>query len=167
MPNFAFTLRAEVRRIAAREMRKTLRKLRRVQNQVKALRLAARSHRRSLATMERRMSRLKARVRTAPRVAAPGRRGRRMSPDSIRALRAQLGMSRKDFARVVGVSPGSIFGWENGRNVPRGRSAARLSEVRQMGVRRARARVQASAPARRRTSRRRRPNTARRRRKAA
>jgi DNA-binding transcriptional regulator YiaG len=165
MPNFASTLRAEVRRVASREMRKTLRKLRRMQMQVKALRLASRGQRRSMATMQRRMQRLKARVRTAPAAAAPGRRGRRMSPESIRALRAQLGMSRKDFARVVGVSPGSIFGWENGRNVPRGRSAARLREVKQMGVRRARS--LATPSARRRVGRRRRVAATRRRRKAA
>jgi DNA-binding transcriptional regulator YiaG len=165
MPNFASTLRTEVRRVAARETRKTLRKLRRLQIQVKALRLAARGHRRNMATMERRIQRLKARVRTAPGAAAPGPRGRRMAPESIRALRAQLGMSRKDFARVVGVSPGSIFGWENGRNVPRGRSAARLRQVRQMGVRRARLLVDGSS--RRRVVRRRRGAASRRRRKAA
>ncbi len=48
-------------------------------------------------------------------------------------------MTREQFARLLGVSPGSIFGWETGRTTPRGRSAARFLEVRKLGVRKVRA----------------------------
>jgi hypothetical protein len=47
-------------------------------------------------------------------------------------------MPRIEFAKLLGVSPGSIFGWETGRTLPRGRSVARLREVRKMGLRAAR-----------------------------
>jgi hypothetical protein len=47
-------------------------------------------------------------------------------------------MPRIAFAKLVGVSPGSIFGWETGRTLPRGRSVARLREVRKMRLRGAR-----------------------------
>jgi DNA-binding transcriptional regulator YiaG len=47
-------------------------------------------------------------------------------------------MPRVEFAKLLGVSPGSIFGWETGRTLPRGRSVARLRDVRKMGVRAAR-----------------------------
>jgi hypothetical protein len=57
-------------------------------------------------------------------------------------------MTREQFARLLAVSPGSIFGWETGRTVPRGRSMARVLEVRKMGVRRARARITSAAPRR-------------------
>lgn len=157
----ASALKAEVRRLAAKEVQKGLRSLRAMQRQMKKLRLAARANRRGLRAVERSFGRLESRV------PAGGRRGRgaRLSGEDIRSLRARLRMTREQFARLLGVSPGSIFGWETGRTVPRGRSMARVLEVRKMGVRRARARITSPAARRgRRPGRRRRGG---RRRKAA
>jgi len=139
----AAALKVEVRRLAAKEVQKGLRSLRALQRQMKKLRLAARLQRRAVRSVERGFGRLEARMPSS------GRRGRsaHLSGEDIRSLRANLRMTREQFARLVGVSPGSIFGWETGRTVPRGRSMARVLEVRKMGVRRARARV---APATRR-----------------
>jgi hypothetical protein len=39
-------------------------------------------------------------------------------------------MTRLEFAKLLAVSPGSIFGWETGRTIPRGASRARLIELR-------------------------------------
>ena len=89
------------------------------------------------------LARLKARALRTGMSAGPGRP---LTPQSIRSLRERLRMPRIAFAKLVGVSPGSIFGWETGRTLPRGRSAARLREVRKMGLRRAR---NAAGPARR------------------
>src|SRR5438445_38840 len=87
----------------------------------------------------------------------PPGRGARLSAEDIRGLRSRLGMTREQFAKLLGVSPGSIFGWETGRTIPRGRSMARVLEVRKMGVRKARARVgpagRPGRPARRRRAR--------------
>jgi DNA-binding transcriptional regulator YiaG len=88
-----------------------------------------------VAGVERRFARLKARVLRTGVSAGPGRP---LTPQSIRSLRERLGMPRVEFAKLLGVSPGSIFGWETGRTLPRGRSVARLREVRKMGVRAAR-----------------------------
>jgi DNA-binding XRE family transcriptional regulator len=134
--NLAVALKAEVRRLAAREVQKGLRQVRALQRQVKKLRSLSRSNRRAVRAVERSFGRLEARVPSAG-----GRRGRgaRLGAEDIRGLRARLGMTREQFARLVGVSPGSIFGWETGRTIPRGRSMARVLEVRNMGVRRARA----------------------------
>ena len=140
----ASALKAEVRRLAAKEVQKGLRSVRAMQRQMKKLRLAARANRRALRSVERNFGRLESRVPSG------GRRGRgsRLSGEDIRALRARLHMTREQFSRLLGVSPGSIFGWETGRTVPRGRSMARVLEVRKMGVRRARARVASAAPPR-------------------
>lgn len=46
---------------------------------------------------------------------------------------ARIYSCRRNYA--VGVSPGSIFGWETGRSLPRARSVARLHELRKMGLR--------------------------------
>ena len=139
MPTLAATLRSEIRRLAARDIRKALLPLRRVQKQVKALRQASRAQRYALAGVQRRVARMKAAARAAD--GARGGRGALMSPEAISAMRRGLGMSRVQFARLLGVSPGSIFGWEKGRTLPRGQSVERLREVRKMGVRAARARV--------------------------
>jgi len=131
----ASALKDAVRRASSRETQKTLRRLRRMQRQVKALRQEARAQRRIVAGVERRFARLKTRVLRTGVSAGPGRP---LTPQSIRSLRERLGMPRVEFAKLLGVSPGSIFGWETGRTLPRGRSVARLREVRKMGVRAAR-----------------------------
>lgn len=62
-------------------------------------------------------------------------------------------MTRVQFAKLVGVSPGSIFGWEKGRTTPRGASQARVSEIRKMGARAARGQLASPSPRRRRRKR--------------
>jgi DNA-binding transcriptional regulator YiaG len=131
----ASALKDVIRRATTRETQKTVRRLRRLQRQVKALRQEARAQRRIVAGVERRFARLKARVLRTGVSAGPGRP---LTPQSIRSLRERLGMPRIEFAKLLGVSPGSIFGWETGRTLPRGRSVARLREVRKMGLRAAR-----------------------------
>jgi len=137
MPTLAATLKHEIRRLAAREIKKVLRPLRRVQRQMKAVRLVSRQQRRLVSSLERRVLRL--RSRTLGTAGAGAGRGPRVSPESIRSLRSRLGMTRKEFAKLVAVSPGSIFGWETGRTVPRGKSRERVVEIRKMGLKAARA----------------------------
>jgi DNA-binding transcriptional regulator YiaG len=135
MATLATALRSEVRRVMAGEVRKVLRPMRRLLKQVKALRQAARDQRRNLASVEARMDRLKTRVA----LRRSRGKGPRVSAESIRSFRSRVAMTREQFARLLGVSPGSIFGWETGRTTPRGRSAARFLEVRKLGVRKVRA----------------------------
>jgi hypothetical protein len=140
MPTLAATLRTEIRRLASKELRKVLRPLRRFQKQMRGVRLISRQQRRALASLERRLLRLRSRTIGNPGTATGGG-GPRVSPESIRSLRSRLGMTRKEFAKLVAVSPGSIFGWETGRTVPRGKSRARVVEIRKMGLKAARQRL--------------------------
>ena len=135
MATLASALKSEVRRATATEVRKVLRPLRKLLNQVKALRQVARDQRRNLASVEARLDRLKSRMA----LRRSRGKGPRVSADSIRSFRSRVAMTREQFARLLGVSPGSIFGWETGRTTPRGRSAARFLEVRKLGVRKVRA----------------------------
>jgi DNA-binding transcriptional regulator YiaG len=143
MATLAATLKSEVRRAMAGEVRKVLRPVRKLLEQVKALKRTARDQRRNLASVEARLDRLKARVA----LRRSRGKGPRVSADSIRSFRSRVAMTREQFARLLGVSPGSIFGWETGRTTPRGRSAARFLEVRKLGVRKLRARA-GNGPAR-------------------
>jgi DNA-binding transcriptional regulator YiaG len=144
MATLATALRSEVRRVMGGEVGKVLRPLRRLLKQVKALRQVTREQRRNLASVEARIDRLKARL-----ALRRSRKGPRVSADAIRSFRSRVAMTREQFARLLGVSPGSIFGWETGRTTPRGRSAARFLEVRKQGVRAVRSRAAGAKGARR------------------
>jgi len=142
MPRLTTVLKLEISRLAAKEVRRIARPLGRIKKQMKALRLTHHAQRRALASIEKRVLRLRSRALGS----VPGSSGRGgVSAESIRALRARLGMTRKQFAAVLGVSPGSIFGWETGRTVPRGKSLERLAEIRKKGVRAVRSQA-ATAP---------------------
>jgi DNA-binding transcriptional regulator YiaG len=144
-PSVATVLRAEIRRIARRETKKAVARLRRLQRRVALLRLESRRQQRLLDRLQRRVKRV-----GAARAGAPAGRG--AAPDAIRALRARLGMTRKQFSRALGVSPGAIFLWETGRSVPRRSSLARLKELRVRGA--GSGRTRAKSPARGRRARR-------------
>jgi len=137
MPTFAAALRLEVRRLAKKETQRTLARLKRVQKQLRELRLGSRLQRASLVSLKRRVGRLRDRLPVRGR--GPVKSGPRISPREIRALRARLGLTRVRFAELVGVSPGSIFGWETGRTAPRGGSRARLVKLRARKTRTGRA----------------------------
>lgn len=125
-PSLATLLKADVARLAARASRSIRRRVTRLQKQTGALRRANLEHRRGLARLERGVARLRdAGARATTRASSgPG-----VSPAAVRALRARLGMTREQFARYLGVSPGSIFLWESGRARPRAASLARLRKA--------------------------------------
>lgn len=133
MPKFAAVLRLEVRRLAAKEFQRALKRLKRVQKQLKAVRVATRKQRASLSSIDRRLRRLRERLPLRGRLAGVAKSAPRIAAVAIRALRRRLAMTRLQFADLVGVSPGSIFGWETGRTVPRGGSRARLARLAKKG----------------------------------
>jgi len=147
MPRLTTVLKAEISRLAAKEVRRIVRPLGRIKAQMKALRVAQRTQRLALASVERRLLRLRSRTLGGAQGSSAGGR---LSAESIRSLRARLGMTRKQFAALLDVSPGSIFGWETGRTVPRGASRERLAEIRKKGVRSVRAGTVPLPPGRRR-----------------
>lgn len=130
MPNIALILRYEIQRIAAREARKASRHSRQMEIRLENVQKRNRALQRRLTVLSRALSAL--RVQLDRRV-APARQDRLLipreqlpSPQEVRFLRRSLGLSRLHFAKRLGVSPGSIFGWETGRTVPRGSNAARI-----------------------------------------
>jgi hypothetical protein len=127
MPTLAATLKSEIRRIAGREMKKALRPLQRLVRQIKSVRLATREQRRTLMRLERRLARLGRGAGLAQRRSSDS--GPRISPAAIRLLRRRMKMTRLQFAKTLAVSPGSIFGWETGRSLPRGGSRAKLVKL--------------------------------------
>lgn len=123
MPTLAAVLRAEIRKLASRESRRWTAQLRGLRQRIKGLKQGLRAQKQAVARLERRLARGAAgsQAGAASEAQVDGRR--------VAALRGRLQMSRVEFARLLGVSPGSIFGWEKGRTVPRGRNAARVLDL--------------------------------------
>jgi len=142
MPNLLSLLNEKIRRVARREIRGQTQKTRRLTAQ----------HRRDIAALKRQVTAL---VRTVAflekqeqrRVASPPvvpqeAKGVRFSARSVRAQRARLGLSAKDFGRLVGVSALTIYSWESGKSRPRKKQLAGLAAVRRLGKREARKRLE-------------------------
>jgi DNA-binding transcriptional regulator YiaG len=51
------------------------------------------------------------------------------APVNVKSLRASLGASRDAFAKLLGVSPGSILNWESGRSKLTEKNAAKLADL--------------------------------------
>ena len=145
-PSLAVVLKGEIRRHASREALKTRQRLRNLQKAVTLLRREVRKDHTLIGRLRARLGKVRATgTGRATRRKGDGP-GRRTSPHTIRALRERMGLSRLQFAKLLGVSPGSIFGWETGRTLPRGKNLDRISEARKLGPRSALARVAGSGP---------------------
>jgi len=141
MANLASLLNDKIRRVARREIRGQTQKTRRLTAQ----------HRRDIAALKRQVVALARTVtflekQEQRRVASPPvpqeAKGVRFSARSVKAQRARLGLSAKDFGRLVGVSALSIYAWESGKSRPRKKQLPGLAAVRHLGKREARQRLE-------------------------
>lgn len=129
MPSILKALRAEIRQMARNETKRASNPIR---DQIRDLR-------RSLTSIERRLAGLKSASVIRPMAAsgahgADGRRAR-FAPALIRRHRSQLGLSRKAYARLLGVSSLSVYFWETGRTRPRRETILAWQDLRKKGVR--------------------------------
>jgi DNA-binding transcriptional regulator YiaG len=136
LPNLATALREEIRRLARKELRE----------QVGATVKAAAQHRRDLAELKRQVRRLERSVaflerqerrRLGQKPPAETAEGVRFSAKGVRAHRQRLGLSAKNYGRLVGVSGLTVYHWEAGRSRPRAQQLAALVAVRGLGKREA------------------------------
>lgn len=141
MPNLAALLKNEISRLAKKE----------VKAQTVALRKAVVLYRREIASLKRQLrqqqtsiarleSQIERRVAQAP--AKPQGPPIRFSARSVRAQRARLEFSAKEYGRLLGVSGLTIYNWEQGKSRPRKTQLDALVAVRGLGKREARARLQ-------------------------
>ncbi len=125
-------LNDHIRRLARREIRA----------QTKRSKKAAAQHRRDIAALKRTIKVLTSRLiyverqrsgKAALVTATASAESLRFRADGLRSHRARLGLSAKDFGKLVGVSGLTIYHWEAGRVKPRRRQLAALSQVRKLG----------------------------------
>ncbi|WP_159277256.1 helix-turn-helix domain-containing protein [Variovorax boronicumulans] len=137
MPNIASILKAEISRVARKEVRA----------EIETLKKASVAHRSSIADLRRQVSALEKELRRVAKgavrsSAAPDSGGdagevtkRRFSASRLAAHRAKLGLSAAIYGQLVGVSGQTIYHWEQGKARPRAAQLESLAAVRELGAR--------------------------------
>lgn len=142
MTSLAEALKDEIRRLARKEVKAHSEKTARMVSQ----------HRRDLAQLkrdlqdqQRKIAFLEAQERKrieSPDVDEETAGDVRFSARSVRAQRRRTGLSAADYARLVGVSPLTIYNWEHGKSRPRKEQLASLVSLRGIGKREAQAKLE-------------------------
>lgn len=137
MPNIASILKAEISRVARKEVRA----------EIETLKKASVAHRVSIAELRRQVGALEKELRrvakgtTHPAKAqdsedeASAGTKRRFSATRLAAHRAKLGLSAAIYGQLVGVSGQTIYHWEQGKARPRAAQLESLAAVRDLGAR--------------------------------
>jgi len=139
MPNFLPSLNEHFRRLARREIRAQTIKTKR----------AAATHRRDIAALKRQIKALTTRLaiverhgERAPVIAASGDVDKlRFRADGFKTHRAKLGLSAKDYGKLIGVSSLTVYNWEAKKSKPRRKQLPAIAAVRMLGKREALAKL--------------------------
>ena len=136
MPNLSTVLRDEIRRLTRKELRQDM----------TVLAKSSAQHRREIAPPKRRVRTLERTIdflkrqetrRLGRKPPVEHAEGARFSAKGLRAHRARLGLSAKDYGRLVGVSGLTVYNWESGKSRPRAQQLAAIVAVRGLGKREA------------------------------
>lgn len=133
MPDLAKTLKEEIRRLAKKEVRAetTVAKqaISQYRHDIAELKRKVKEQEKQIAFLE---NREKERIEQ-PEAPADAVDNARFSPKSVKSQRRRLGLSAADYAKLVGVSPLTIYNWEHGKSRPRQQQMASLVAVRGIG----------------------------------
>jgi DNA-binding XRE family transcriptional regulator len=140
MPNIANILKAEISRIARKEIRA----------ETGTLKKAVATHRAEIAALKRRAQTLEKQVRSVsgptPRAVVPEDERSpaplRFSAKGLAAQRRRLGISARECGLLIGASAQSIYNWEEGKARPLAKHLAAIAALRGLGKRGARAHLE-------------------------
>lgn len=146
MPNIATAFKDEISRLCRKEMRKHLEPLRKAtagyRKEIAALK-------RKLQESERRVGALakrSAKAATAAAAEVPERQTRFVAK-GLKSLRTRLGISAAELAGLLGVTGQSVYNWEQKKSTPRAAQLIQLAELRSLGKKAVRARLDGTAVA--------------------
>ncbi len=140
MPNIGSVFKEEILRLARKESR----------SQTEKTKKAALRHRREIAELKRHVAQLTQQIgllsreaRGAPTIGHAVAKGKnaRFSVKGLRKQRELLGLSAEDFGKLLGVSAQSIYNWEHEKARPRIEQLSKVSAIRGIGKREAKARL--------------------------
>ena len=142
MPNVMSVLRAEIRRLARKESKEAVADLKR---QVAVMRRRVAAYKKRIADVELMARAAGKRAASAGPAGGSGRRegaasegdGKqiRFSPVWVKSHRRKLSLSRRLYAKLVGVSAQTIMLWETGKSRPRRGALATWRAIRGKGRR--------------------------------
>lgn len=144
MPNIATAFKDEISRLCRKEMRKHLEPLRKA---TAAYRKEIAALKRKLQESERRVGALakrSAKATTAATEEVPERQTRFVAK-GLKSLRTRLGISAAELAGLLGVTGQSVYNWEQKKSTPRAAQLAQLAELRSLGKKAVRARLEGTA----------------------
>lgn len=142
MPNIATALKAEIGRLARKELR----------TETESLKKAVAAYRKEIAALKRRMEALE-RQQKRTVAARPAKSHEDTGPNSNLRFRAagfaqhrkRLGLSAREMGLLLDASPLSVYKWETGQAKPRPKHLAAIAEVRKIGKREATKRLEGRA----------------------
>lgn len=141
MANLAAALKDEIRRLAKKEIRSatgtTKQAVAQYRRDIASLKRQVQEQQKKIAFLESRERKRLGRPKAAEELAE----GARFSARSVKSQRERLGLSAADYAKLVGVSPLTIYNWEHGKSRPRKGPLAALVALRGIGKREAMARL--------------------------
>lgn len=147
MPNIATVFKAEITRLARKELREASDGLKKT---IAAQRSEIASLKRRVQVLEASVKRLAKGAGADPgrsRTAASGEAGEsnatglRFRAKGMAANRKRLGLSAADFGLLVGATGQSIYAWEAGKAKPRQQALAAIAALRGIGKREVEARL--------------------------
>ena len=147
MPNIAALLKDEISRLSRKEIRR----------QMGPMRKASAAHRRHIAALKREIARLEKSVAAlGKRASAPAATAKdpddggttpRFQARGLVSLRSRLGLSAAELAKLIGVSSQSVYNWEHRKATPRRSQIAQIAQLRGLGKKEARARLEGTPAA--------------------
>jgi len=148
MANLATALKAEIARIARKELK----------SETTALKKAAATYRSEIASLKRRAQTLEQEVRRMKggRSDKPSsssgeieddRKSVRFSAKGFASQRKRLGLSASDLGLLIGTTSQSIYNWEEGKARPRGKYMPAIAALRTLGKKAAIAHIEAARAA--------------------
>lgn len=148
MPNIATVFKAEITRLARKELRDTNGGLRKTfaTQRSEIANLKRRVH--ALESLVKRLAKHAVSIDERPRTAVPREAsepdatGLRFRAAGMAANRRRLGLSAADFGLLVGATGQSIYAWEAGKAKPRPQALAAIAALRGIGKREVEARLE-------------------------
>lgn len=146
MPNFSQVLKLEIIRLARKETKAALNKLK---SPLYNARKSIIALKKTVTTLEKDVSFLKGQLVKAQKipVVAPELTSKaRITGRTIRAMRRKMGLSQEEFAKLVGTARQAVFLWEHKKGVLkfRGDGKARVLALKGVGAREAKRRLDKS-----------------------
>jgi DNA-binding transcriptional regulator YiaG len=133
MTTIASVLKAEISRVARKEVRA----------EIESLKKASTQHRSAIAQLRRQVADLQKQLKLTQRQrgalqardAAAADKPRRFSAARLAAHRSKLGFSAASYGKLVGMSGATIYLWEQGKSRPNAEQLKRLAAVRALSRR--------------------------------